>query len=44
MNEPHDPNRTRLSGLWVTTYFVAAFSLSAIGLPAALGQKPDQIS
>ncbi len=34
----------RLSGLWVATYFVAAFRLSAIGLFPAFGQKPDQIS
>jgi hypothetical protein len=35
---------SRLSGLWVATYFVAAFRLFASGLLGAFGQKPDQIS
>jgi hypothetical protein len=35
---------SRLSGLWVATYFVAAFRPSASGLFGALGQKPVRIS
>lgn len=34
----------RLSRLWVTTYFVATLSRSAIGLCGAFGQKPDHAS
>ena len=36
------PSKT--SGLWVATYFVAAFRPSAIGLLGAFGQKPVKIS
>jgi hypothetical protein len=39
-NGPH----CRLFGLWVATYFVAAFRRSAIGLFGAFGQKPDHRS
>jgi hypothetical protein len=42
MSAPRSPTgpHSRLSGLWVATYFVAAFRPSAIGLLGAFGQKP----
>jgi hypothetical protein len=38
---PSNGPYSRLSGLWVATYFFAAFRRSAIGLFGAFGQKPD---
>ena len=44
LSEAFDRTPSRLSGLWVTTYFVAAFRLSASALLGAFGQKPAQMS